>query len=419
MLTSEVRQATVPTASAAARRSWLRTAATWLFLLPLLCSGVLPGVVKTEVAGLAVLALISSVILREPVPFHAARRAYLTFAVLSLTTIGYVVFGKWPVGVGTSGTYDAHAATFVMVYTAVGVFAALFFDIGTFERVMWRGSTVALWIGVITCAASQVTGHPLLVNLDPAATGLRMMGTLHEPSAWAGPLAVVLLLALRRRSCLYVCLSLVGLLLTDSPDSLLVVVVTIPPYFILAHKWRARLATTVVLIILVPLAALFVRDANTVAMTSSSNSAKVAIGRLVSGIRNVESGGNEGTNDRYASVHQVTSAAANGGWTLTGAGPAADTVYFPTAYPVWLGRQAANAMWLSVLFDFGEWGTAVLAVMMLVAIWRMRRSPLITALLLPFFVSSILNDSVPDYSLTVLGIVLFTFGWPKDLAEAP
>jgi hypothetical protein len=138
----------------------------------------------------------------------------------------------------------------------------------------------------------------------------------------------------------------------------------------------------------------------------------------VSGIRSVQTGGKEGANSRYVSVQEVTTAAGNGGWIRGGAGPAADAVYFPAAYPSESGSRAANAMWLVVLFDFGEWGTAALAVMMLVAMWRMRRRPVMTALLLPFFVASLVNSSVPDYSLTVLGILLFAFGWATDLAEA-
>jgi hypothetical protein len=72
-------------------------------------------------------------------------------------------------------------------------------------------------------------------------------------------------------------------------------------------------------------------------------------------------------------------------------------------------------LWLAVLFDFGECGVAVMAVLMLVALWRMRRSRLMTALLLPFFIAPLVNSSIPDYSFTVLGILLFAFGWAKGL----
>lgn len=404
---------------AATRHPRLRTAATWLFILPLLTEGVLLDVVKLQVAGLAMLAFASHVILRDPLPYCGARRAYLVFTVLSLTAVGYVIFGTWPSQAGTAASYDAHAALFVVMYTAVGVFAALFFDVLEFERILWRGATAALWVGVITCTASRLTGDILLVN--PNDSGLRMVGTLSEPSHWAAILALVMLLALRRRSWLYVCLSLAGLLLADSPTCILVMAATLTLHFTLAVDWRRRTVVTVILVVLLPLAIMVVRDANVVAWTASKNPAEVAAGRLVSGIRNVQTDGQVGANSRFNSVQVVTANAREGGWIRGGVGPGADAVYFTAAYPSNAGQSvAADAMWLSVLFDFGEWGVAVLAVMMVVGLWRMRRSPRMTALFLPFFIASMVNSSVPDWSFTVLGILLFTFGWaygPGNAAE--
>lgn len=77
-----------------------------------------------------------------------------------------------------------------------------------------------------------------------------------------------------------------------------------------------------------------------------------------------------------------------------------------------------NALWVSVLFDFGEGGVAVLAAMMIAAAWRMRHSPPMTAVLLPFFVASLVNSSIPDWSFVALGIMLFGLGWaPKSMAS--
>jgi hypothetical protein len=95
---------------------------------------------------------------------------------------------------------------FVITYVIVAVFAGLFFEERLFERVIWQATTVVLWIGVASCAASRLTGHPLLVN--SAHEGLRMVGTLTEPSDWAPVLTLVLLLALRRRSWFYAALAL-------------------------------------------------------------------------------------------------------------------------------------------------------------------------------------------------------------------
>ena len=94
-----------------------------------------------------------------------------------------------------------------------------------------------------------------------------------------------------------------------------------------------------------------------------------------------------------------------------GAGPAADAVYFPAVYAVGGPKIAPNAMWLTVLFDFGEWGLAIFVAMLLVGVWRMRRNSLALAVFLPFFTASMVNSAIPDYSVTALGILLFSFGW--------
>ena len=104
-------------------------------------------------------------------------------------------------------------------------------------------------IGVASCAASRLTGHPLLVNA--ADGGLRMVGTLTEPSDWATVLPIVLLLALRRRSWLYLALVLAGLVLADSPTCILVMAVTVPLYYAITSSWRYRMPLLVILAIII------------------------------------------------------------------------------------------------------------------------------------------------------------------------
>ena len=183
--------------------SRMKAAAAWLFVLPVFAEGVLPGVVKLEVAGLAALPFVALV--RGPLPPRALERVFAVTAVLSLVVIGYLAFGSWPADAGAARQYDLHAVLFVVTYATVAVFAALLFDAEIFARVMWRAATIALWVGVLSCLFSRLTGHVLLVNANDGA--LRMTGTLTEPSAWAPVLALVLLLALQRRSRLYVLLA--------------------------------------------------------------------------------------------------------------------------------------------------------------------------------------------------------------------
>jgi hypothetical protein len=391
--------------------SRIQTAATWLFVLPFFTAGVAKEAAKIEIAGMAVLA-VASVVVTQRMPPRPVERVYLVTAALVLVLIAYLAFGSWPSQFGTPRAYDVQALLFIATYAAVAVFAVLFFDEGVFGRVTWQAATAALWIAVACCLASRLTGHALLAN--PIYGTLRMQGTLSEPSAWSAPLAVVLLLALRRRSWLYVTLALAGLWLADSPSCLLVIAVVLPLYVALASTWKHRPLLLAMLVVIVPVGVFFVQQANPQPYLDSGNAAKVAAGRLLSGIRNVETGGQEGSNDHFASAPVVIADARDGGWLITGAGPAADVTWFPAKYPPAEGPVILpNALWESVLFDYGEWGVVVLTVLLLTAAWRVRRFPEMAAVLLPFMVMSVTDSAEGSfgYVFTALAVMLFAFGW--------
>jgi hypothetical protein len=385
-------------------------------VLSLFAAGV-HGVVKAELGGLAVLAA-AAVFVPGGLRPRAIERAYLVFAALALVVIAYMAFGHWPAYQGSARSYDGRAVLFVITYTAVAIFGALFFEEALFAWITWRAATLALWVGVITCTFSRLTGYALAVNANDGA--LRMVGTLTEPSDWAPVLTVVLLLALRRRSRLYVALVLAGMLLADSPTCVLVMAVSVALYYALAGGRRQRALVLAALAVLIPAGAFFVAHTSAQAWQESGNGTEVALGRLVSGIRNVATDGQQGTNDRYLPTLEVVRAVRANGWMRLGAGPGADAVYFRAVHtagsPVVAG---VNALWVSVLADFGETGLAVLAALMITAAWRMRRFPESATILLPLFTASLVNQAVPEWSFTALGIMLFTCGWAAGPALLP
>ena len=108
-----------------AATSRMKTAATWLFVLPLLTEGVLPDVVKVQTAGLAVLAF-AAIGSDRPLPRLAVERIFAVSAVLTLTVCGYLAFSSWPQGGGTARAYDGKAVMWVVTYVLVAVFTVLF-----------------------------------------------------------------------------------------------------------------------------------------------------------------------------------------------------------------------------------------------------------------------------------------------------
>jgi len=394
-----------------------REAATWLFVVNFLTIGIGRDHAYLEWLGLLILTLTDFVLFRTPVPRRAVYRTFLTAAVLTLITGAYLTFGSWPSSFGIARSYNTQAIFFVITYLAVGAFAALFFEERLFERVIWRASTIALWVGVLSCLASRLTHQILLTSASHGA--LRMQGTLSEPSAWAPVITLVVLLAIRRRAWWYLPLAAVGEVLAASPVCLLVLLASAAAYYVLTGTRRQRVAVVLLLAAFLPPAVFFAQTANRFQYLNSHNTAEVTVGRLLSGIKYVETDGRAGHNTRFADTTLTISQASASHWLVTGAGPAADETYFPAKFPSGLIRP--NALWVSVLFDFGIVGVVVLAALMLAAAWRMRHFPQLAPILLPFFITALINSAEGsyEYAFVALGILLFAFGWAAPPGSSP
>ena len=217
--------------------------------------------------------------------------------------------------------------------------------------------------------------------------------------------------ALRRRSWWALGLAALATVLTASPTCVLALAASVPLYYVLTGTRRSRVVVVLALAVSLPAAVLFVYTAGPNPYLNSHNTAGKAVGRLLAGIEYAKTDGRAGHNTRLADTRVVISAAKANGWILAGAGPAADQTYFPARFPS--GTLRPNALWVSVLFDFGLIGVLLLGTLMVIAVWRMRRRPQMCAILLPFFVASLINSAGGsfEYGFVALGIVLFAFGW--------
>jgi hypothetical protein len=400
------------------RRCWkvsigsgTQKAATWLFVLSFLTLGVGRDHSYIEWFGIAGLGLVILVVLRLPTPSRAIYRIILTATALTLIICAYPALRSWPPSVfGSAHSYDTKAVSFGITYLVVGTFAALFFQEQFFVRVIWRAATVALWVGVISDLVSRLTHRLLLVSESHSM--LRMQGTLTEPSAWASVITLVVLLAVRRRSLLSLALAAAGMALTASPTCIFVLAVTFPLYYALTGTRRQRVTVALVLACFIPAVLFFVHTAKPRQYLNSRNAAEITVGRLLSGIENVDTDGRNGHNTRFASTKVVIAEARENDWVLTGAGPAADDTFFPAKFPS-VVPLLPDALWVSVLFDFGLIGVLLLGTLMVIAVWRMRHRPQMCAILLPFFVASLINSAEGsfEYGFVALGIMLFAFGW--------
>jgi hypothetical protein len=371
-------------------------------------------VLPTRPVEFVLLAAVTCVaVLGTRVSQRAILRTVLAFAVCFGLVLLYDLLLGVP-DVGSSSSYLLAGLGFAGTYGLTATFAAVFYSEKLFVRVFERVGVLSLCIALGAFGLSAVTGSAFLVNSRIGEVG-RLQGLLSEPSMWGPVLAALATLALRRRSIIQLVLVAVAALLARSPTVFLTIGISLPLYYLLTARFQAkRIFVVAVMVAALVLSANFIRTADPNRYLESSNPTVNSVGRLLSGVQNIQTSGGLGKNDRFGNIRQTFADRDEGGWKYTGAGPDADTVYFSVKYP---GREnteravAPNALWAATAFNFGDYGMLVLLVLIGIAVVRMRYRPLAAAVLLPFCVASMINSSPELYKFALLAILLFTFGW--------
>jgi hypothetical protein len=321
---------------------------------------------------------------------------------------------------GTSSHYLKEALIYCWGYALPGIFVAMFYRESLFIEIFRAWVRLSAIVALVAYAISKSSGHLILVS-TPGTGPVRLEGFLGEPSAWAPVVAAGLLIAVWKRSRLDIVLLIAVAVFTASPTVYIVTATSIPLYYLVTltfgkHFRPQRFLLLLLIAVAAPFAVNFLQTANPVTYASSTDQFSITLGRIISGVQNIESNGTTGTNARFASTSQVEADTRTGGLLPFGGGPGTSNVYFPAKYPTIPGETAGllpNALWVDILFDFGEVGVALLAILLLCTALRIRQAPIIGAILLPFIVASFINsaEGTPLYQFTVLAIFVFVFKW--------
>ena len=393
--------------------------ASFAFLLPYFVSTVTTAPLKVidiptrflEYAILAVL-IIEKIVSSKS---SSRRGGFALASFFAILVCIYALFRAQPV-YGTSNQYLAAGLAFVVIYGFGAVYAGNLFEPRVFVDVFWKLSIASLWIALTAFAFSKVFGGFLLVSVK-LDTGIgRMQGLLSEPSAWAPVLAAILLLSIRRRSWFNVALSILGVIVVQSPTVYITMIISLVGYYLITTAWRKGKPLALLLVASVSLLiAGLVRGIDTGQFLKSHNPIEHAIGRTLDGIANVTSGGTLGDNARFTYVQVVIGDIQANGWTWFGYGPNSSSVFFPAKYLDYSGLRPLGpaSIWNRAWFEFGLVGMAVLLFGIVIAVLRSSKSPLLAAVLLPFVLSSCINGASGHqlYKLVELAILLFACNW--------
>jgi len=308
-------------------------------------------------------------------------------------------------GDGGEGFYLKQAIVYILYVGFVAGFAYTFYREQLFVNIWLRAATIAAVIALLGFALAVTTGRPELVTFANYGGGLRLTGSVGEPSVWAPVIPAGIFLAWRRRSPRLVVMFAVTGLLARSPIVALVFVLSLAA-ILLIRKFSIYLKVTIVMLLaaaapwIIPV---FTGDAAPV-KEGSSNPLAIMMGRLLSGLQFIETSGASGNNDRAAGAQRTLSVLQSHDWLWTGRGVGSADVYFPFHF----STVQAFSLPVNILFDLGVIGLGIYVLFALRAIWNMRNTEA-ALIFIPFLMGSAINSAqgIEFYKFAVLGILLF------------
>jgi hypothetical protein len=389
----------------------LRSAATWTFVLAFffVSAHTAWGEISFKSHGLELGVSLGIIVLA--LSTSPGRRALLrggaVFSAVAVVAILYFWLRQGHPQWGSERAYLLSGLTYALNLGLVAAFATAFFTESLFVEVFWKVGRFAVLAALGGYFVTSLTGQAVLTHTKYGTP--RVQGFLSEPSAWGPVVSAMLLLSLAKGSRRYAFLSVVVGVLTKSPVVMVVTAVSLPIFY-LAHRDRTSIRKILIVggvAVGFPLAVNGIQHIDPTPYLRSASPYTVAVGRLLSGITNVQSAGAVGTNSRYKGVKTTQDELRENGWTYTGLGPGSSDVYFPAKFDT----VQAYSFFFSALFDFGIFGAGMLLLLLAVAVFRMRASPLM-AILLPFVVASMLNSAEgwETYKFAALTIAVGAFG---------
>jgi hypothetical protein len=382
----------------------LRRLAAWVFVASSLVGYVRPPAganvyLRTGEVGLAVLTLLVVLALNTGLPARTYTTVITTTAMFLVLVAGYALL--WPLLKGSAfGEPSLALAASAAAYCSLAVaYACVFYQEDIFLDTFWRAALIAVCVGLAAYGLNAATGSGWLVHRQYGTP--RLQGLLSEPSAWAPFMPALVLLSLDRRRYVAAAVPLVAAALTKSPTVVVGLALSIPAYYALADRWRARRPLVLALSAGVgALAAYRLVHVNTHAPLSASFYDQVLV-RLAGGVENVTSGGTLGTNDRFAITRAVFEELANHGWLAAGIGPGSERYLQQTT------GMVPNSLATYVLSSFGIVGLLLLAALLVRTVVRSRAARSLMVFL-PFIAISFVNsaDGWESYKYVVVAVAL-------------
>lgn len=345
-----------------------------------------------------------------PPSLGQTRRLISVLVILAVVQLFYLlVLNVYPI----AGSLNEYAIASVRVYgyvVSVTTYACVLYDEELLLRAFYTLGRICLGVGLVALALYEVTGHPFMVDL--AYGNSRTQAFFTEPSGAAPAVAVVGILAWKKRDWIGLGLALIFALTASSPTVLIVFILSILGiYFARRGPWAVWTGIFGLITLVVAFVMLggmeWLKTAPYFGTTTR---------RFARGIEFALTLSQQGYNPRFAGAINVYEHLKDNGLLWIGYGLNSAAPYFEHVYTDTITTTQDYSLFLTVFFSFGVIGGIVF-------LWLSYRSVRNTYLqkskiiyiFVPFFITSMINSAGGFITYKFVILVLVIYGLKNNI----
>ncbi len=389
----------------------IKSLATFVFLISFYISEITIGgtsninIPTNILEAITTLGIGSAIILFASNPRECYYRLIYIIIGIAIIQCLYFIFRNLNPVESQFTNYLTKASRLYLYIILITIYSLFLYKEDVLVRWFYRLGIGSIVLGLSALAAYYLVGSRIL--LDFSYGSARPQALFTEPSAWAPVIGSVGIISWKRKSCLIFVLTIMMMVLSNSPTVILVTLLSFIGVFLLERgSVRAVLFGSVGVVIA---GVLFVALGGWDWLVNSGLGGNT-VERLALGLKAASTLAEEGYNPRVVGAIDVITNLSKHDLLWTGYGLNSSTVYFEAITPPGVPHERAYSLLLNSLFSFGVFGAFIIMYGGIRVAFRltMVNSPYL-CIYLPFFLVSMINSAqgFVTYKFVILGLIVY------------
>ena len=329
---------------------------------------------------------------------------FITVSIAIIQCFYFLFFNLHPVE-SSFGNYFVSATRLYVYISVIAIYSLFLYEEEAVVRWFYRLGVGSMVVGLTALVAHYLAGNRLLIDISYGSA--RPQALFTEPSAWAPVIGAVGIISWKRESYLIFALTIVMVVLSNSPTVILVTMLSFIGVFLLE---RGGVKTVLLGFGSVVIAGvLFVALGGLDWLVNAGVGGKT-VERLALGLKFAFTLAEEGYNPRVSGAIDVVTNLSKHDLLWTGYGLNSSTVYFQAITPAGEPHARAYSILLTALFSFGIVGAVLVTYWGAKVASRLKKinSPYLY-IYVPFLLVSMINSAqgFVTYKFVILGLIVY------------